>query len=143
MRITKQAGVILIGALIFCHQAFAEIPVGLAVRAIIGEARGESYAGKLAVAEALRNRLELERYRKDPFDGVYGFTARIREKVDPQVYRDAEKAWKASKRSNTVGEAIVWGNAADVKKFKRQRWFKNMRLVKKVGRHYFFEEKKS
>lgn len=119
----------------------AEIPDAQAVRAILGEARGEGYEGMLAVAEAIRNRAKQPYYKARVFHGVYGLDATISDRVSPDTVETAKRAWRASQTSKTVGEAYVWGNAADVEKFKRQKWFKNMRLVRKIGGHYFFEEK--
>lgn len=116
-----------------CRSAFAEIPSSLAVRAIIGEASGEGYQGMLAVAEAIRNRGHLK--------GVYGLEAAHISKEGPEVWKAAKRAWAASERSNTVHGASVWGNAADVKKFKKASWFRNCKQTAKIGSHYFFKEK--
>lgn len=109
------------------------VPDALAIRAIIGEASGEGYRGMLAVAEGIRNRGHL--------NGVYGLKARHIRKEAPKVWRAAEKAWKASSRSNLTGGATVWGNKKDVSKFKKTTWFRRYRQTAKIGNHYFFAEK--
>lgn len=112
----------------------ASIPDSKAIAAIIGEAEGESLQGKIAVAEVIRNRGSLK--------GVNGVTApRVVQKLySAQTLADATRAWELSKTSNLTGGAMGWGNAADIRKFKTQRWFKKCRVVKQIGNHYFWKE---
>lgn len=105
-----------------------------AVMAIIGEAEGEPLQGKIAVAEVIRNR--------DSLKGIYGVSAPrvIKHQYSAQTFADATTAWEISKTSNLTGGAMGWGNAADIRKFKTQRWFKKCRVVKQIGNHYFWKE---
>lgn len=76
-----------------------------AVRAILGEAAGEPYAAKLAVACAIRNRGKL--------DGVYG--ARVTDawiSAQPAATRrDADKAWRESAHLHGTGGDVSEGCA--------------------------------
>jgi spore germination cell wall hydrolase CwlJ-like protein len=112
----------------------SSIPDSKAIAAIIGEAEGESLQGKIAVAEVIRNRGSLK--------GIYGVSApRVLKKLySAQTLADATRAWELSKTSNLTGGAMGWGNAADIRKFKTQRWFKKCRVVKQIGNHYFWKE---
>lgn len=97
----------------------------LAVRAIMGEARGETYRGKLAVAEAIRNRGKLS--------GVYGLHAKFKE--PKSVWDDARKAWTESKKSNIVNGAQFWESVD----FKKPYWSRNMKQTAKIGKHVFYK----
>lgn len=103
-----------------------------AVRAIMGEARGESYLGKVAIAEAVRARGTLK--------GVYGFKAKFSE--PDRVWDEARRAWEESKKTNLTKGATVWGNKSDVAIFKKTRWFKSYELTAQIGGHYFFRLKR-
>ena len=101
------------------------------VQAVMGEARGEPYLGKVAIAEALRNRGTL--------NGVYGFKARFQE--PERVWGDARRAWREGEQSNLTHGATVWGNRSDVEKFRLERWFLAYEQTAKIGGHYFFRRK--
>src|SRR3990167_2373542 len=83
----KSLAAALVIGLLWLSSAEAAVPEAEAVHAIMGEARGESYAGKLALAEAIRNRGHL--------GGVYGVNVPmaklVREK--PKTWDDARRAW--------------------------------------------------
>lgn len=77
-----------------------------AIRAIMGEARGEGYYGMLLVAVALRNRGTLQ--------GVYGYKAKF---TEPQwVWDLAKKAWAESKY-NRLHKGTHWGSKIIDKKW--------------------------
>lgn len=119
-----------------CPAAVQHITDRQAVMAIIGEAEGETLEGKVAVAEVIRHRGSLK--------GVYGYKAPrvVKHQYSTQTLADATRAWELSKTSNLTGGAMGWGNAADIRKFKTQRWFKKCRVVKQIGNHYFWKELK-
>lgn len=108
----------------------------LAVSALIGEAEGESYLAKLATAECLRNRLE----KYGDFRGVYGLKSPRIHKASKAVRAECLKAWNESAHTNLVKGASVWGNAGDVEKFKKMKWFRNCVFVAQYGGHRFFRE---
>lgn len=120
-----------LGVASFAPRASAEIDSTLAVRAILGEARGEGFEGMLAVACALRNRGHLK--------GVYGLKAPIKEKLSPEVRKAAAKAWKDSRRRDVTHGATHWHN---LRREGSVYWTrsKKMKLTAIIGRHYFFEE---
>lgn len=99
-----------------------------AVNAIIGEAAGEPFIGQVSVGEVIRRRGSLR--------GVYGATAkRTHTKIEIAT---ARRAWAASEASCYVPGAMGWGNAADIKKFQKTKWFKNCKIVKQIAHHYFW-----
>jgi hypothetical protein len=108
----------------------------MAILAIIGEAEGETFRGKVAVAETIRERGSLA--------GVYGLTAPrvLARKYSQKTYEEARKAWKVSKSTNISKGADGWGNSKDLKKFKKENWFKkNCVVVAKIGNHFFWKNK--
>lgn len=126
-------GVFLMVCFLIQAPAFA-ITEDQAARAIMGEARGEPYLGKIALAEALRNRNTL--------DGVYGYNARFSAKSS--VWRDARDAWHDSSFTNLVKGANHWFSEADKEKLdkKQPRWYRRLVFVKQIHGHYFYREVK-
>lgn len=116
------------------QSAKAEIPADLAIKAIVGEAEGENFIGKVAIGEAIRNRRTLK--------GVYGLNSKRLGLASPSVWKDAEKAWLESVGSNLTKGADVWGSKADVRIFKRQAWFKSYEHTVTIGNHLFFRRVK-
>jgi hypothetical protein len=97
----------------------ADIERSRAVSAIIGEAEGESYNGKLAVACAIRNRGSLR--------GVYGEKAHrvIKNLYSAKIKSDSERAWDESESASAcqfIDGADHWEGTA----FKTPYWAKNM-----------------
>ena len=106
-----------------------------AILAIIGEAEGENYLGKVIIGEIIRRRGSLK--------GVYGANSRrVKQHLYSQAtYDECKKAWKESARTNYSEHADGWGNAADLVVFRRSAWFKKCYIVKQVGSHYLWKEK--
>lgn len=94
----------------------------------LGEARGEGVKGMTAIVQAIQNRKSLS--------GVYGCSADLKS-VTPAERALARKALRASSGKDITAGADHWGNASDVKAFKRSAWFKNCRQTVKIGNHYF------
>ena len=107
----------------------APITEAQAVRAIIGEAAGEPYAGKLALAGALRNRATLK--------GVYGFSAKVLPPHTDKTVRDAQRAWACSLTNDTSLGATHW----ESKDFKVPYWAKSMTVTTNIGKHVFYTHK--
>ena len=105
-----------------------------AIKAVMGEARGESLAGKTAVAECLRRRGNLH--------GVYGanISQTILNREKPSVWRDAAAAWRVSETSNLVPWCKYWFSDADLIKLnkKRPRWFRQLHFIRKIGNQSFY-----
>ena len=101
------------------------------VRAIIGEASGEGYNGMLAIASALRRRGSLR--------GVYGIKAKHIESEPGSTWVKARKAWKEGKHKDITNGANGWGSKEDVKKFKKQKWWKKATVTKTIGNHVFYK----
>lgn len=104
-----------------------------AVRAILGEASGEGYRGMLAVACAIRNRKTLK--------GVYGVHAKHVDQQSKKVWQQAKQAWKESQHNDITKGASGWGNKEDLKKFKKEKWWKNATVTTQIGNHYFYKTK--
>lgn len=96
------------------------------VRAIVGEAAGQPYAVKLAVACAIRNRCVPH---GPGLRGVYGLNAAHNATEPAKVWQEAARAWAESARRDVTGGADHFGNASDV----RKGTFSGMRLVAVVG----------
>jgi len=104
------------------------IPEDLAVKCIMGEARGESYEGKVAIAAALRNRGTTK--------GVYGCKAVFTE--PDWVWEDARKAWLESAVNDAVNGADHWGSTI-VDKAWIAKMDKSMKKTVVVGNHAFYK----
>lgn len=113
-----------------------------AVRAILGESEGESITGMIALGEVIRKRGSMR--------GIYGYNAvkyvngrymRGSRAISPTLAKQALKAWKTSANTNYALNAQGWGNANDLKVFKRQKWFSRCIIVTKIGSHYFWRAK--
>ena len=112
-----------------------------AVKAIIGEAEGEPYQGKVALAYALINRGTLK--------GVYGHNAVIQSKdgrlyrkngrlISEKVQRDALKAWhyaKANPSKDITLGADHWEGTA----FKKPYWANGMTETITIGNQRFYK----
>jgi hypothetical protein len=116
-----------------------------AIIVVIGEAESESQTGRIAVAEVTRKRGSLK--------GIYGANAIIVKdghyyrktkkglrKIDDATVTLSKAAWFDSRHTNYSKDADGWGNANDIKIFKRQAWFKNCIIVAHIGNHYFWKK---
>ena len=107
---------------------------GKEVDVIIGEAEGEPYMGKLAVACAIRNRGTLV--------GVYGQNARrVKDKLySRQVLIDSTLAWEESKypaKCEFISGAQHWQSQEDLAK--HPSWVTNCDQKTIIGGHTFFK----
>jgi spore germination cell wall hydrolase CwlJ-like protein len=96
------------------------------IRAIVGEAAGQSYREKLAIAGALRNRGTLA--------GVYGFRAQHVAHEPRSVWNDARRAWEGSQRVDLSAGATFWEGDG----FKKPKWATSMRETAHVGHTVFY-----
>ncbi len=111
------------------RQANRPISDDVAIRAILGEARGEGDRGMYAVACAIRNRGHL--------GGVYGAKAKMGD-LTPELWQKASKAWFTSFEGEDVtGGATHW---EAVQTFGKPYWAKSMRQTVKIGAHTFYAE---
>lgn len=104
----------------------------LVALAIIGEAEGESYQGKLAVAYAIINRGNLQ--------GVYGLNApRVKgRKYSDKTYKEALKAYKQALNNpskDITHGATHWEGTA----FKTPYWAKSMTETVTIGKQRFYK----
>lgn len=111
------------------HLATAQVDSSTAIKAIMGEARGEGFRGMVAVGCAIRNR--------GHFRGVYG----LRDKKiynEPQwVWDLAKKAWEESAKKDIVDKASHWESVD----FKKPYWADSMIVTVKIGKHIFYKPK--
>jgi N-acetylmuramoyl-L-alanine amidase len=119
----------------------------LAALTIYLEARGESFAGKMAVAAVIRNRMN----HKYHSDGTVKGTVLRAKQFEPWIGRNPEKvgfdptnrkmqesllAWKLVQDGrNVVDGAVLFYNPQLVK---TPRWAQVNRKVAKIGGHEFF-----
>ena len=108
-----------------CRPAEAfEIPDSLAIRAILGESRGEGYRGMYAIACAIRNRGSLK--------GVYGLTAKM-EPISGALYQKASKAWHESEDGPDITNgAKHWDGSA----FPKPHWAGTVLAI--IGNQVFY-----
>lgn len=106
------------------------------IKALIGEAGGQSYEELYAHACALRNRGTLK--------GVYGLYSKQVSKASAETWQKASRAWHESEHGYdpTLG-ATHWLSEYDLKHCKPERlaWAKSMDRTAKVGQTNFFREK--
>ena len=127
----------------------------LAIVTIYQEAQGEDYAGKLAVAEVIRNRMNKQYASDGTVAGTVlrplqfsGWNAkdpgRVRNaKIDDtdQIVQDCVKAWEAALAgSNTVHGAVLYYNPDPRLVPVTPEWAKphSAQEVARVGHHVFF-----
>lgn len=111
------------------HADAAQIKDEEAIRAVLGEARGEGYRGMYAVACAIRNRGHLK--------GVYGLRASMPD-LTPDLWQKASKAWFSSLSGPDVTNgATHWEN---VRAFGRPYWASDKTTT--IGNHVFYSEVK-
>ena len=103
------------------------IPDRLAVRAIYGEACGESYAAKVAIGAAIRNRGNLR--------GVYGLNSRLLNHVDRRMMTDCRAAWADSAKHDPTGGASYWESSD----FKAPYWAAQMHRTVQIGKTIFYK----
>lgn len=109
--------------------AQAAINDQMAIRAILGEARGEGFQGMYAVACAIRNRGHLA--------GVYGKDA-VMLHLTEKVRQEARKAWISSGSGIDITRgATHWEN---VEAFGTPVWARNMKKIIKINHHTFFKD---
>jgi len=129
--------------------SFLVQPDALAIITIWQEARGESYEGKLGVAEVIRNRMN----RNYTSDGTVAGTVlrpwqfsgfntddpnRVKSfKIDDSdpVVIDCIRAWHESKNTNRTNGAVLYCN---LKIIDRPSWAIARNKVAEIGHHTFF-----
>ena len=100
----------------------------MAIKAILGEARGEGFMGMYAIACAIRNRGSLK--------GVFGLVATM-EPIDAKLSDLATKAWFNS----ATGPDVTFGAQFwEGTKFKKPYWSKNMEKTATIGHNDFYRE---
>lgn len=116
------------------------------IKAIIGEASNQGSEGMYAIACALKNRTKDSYYKHNILQGVYGANAAhiASDMRDEEVYTNAEAAYLTAFKNggeDVTKGAIIWGNNADLGKFRQQSWFKNVVPTARIGAHTFFRNK--
>lgn len=116
---------------------FSQNDIRLMANAVHGEARGEPYIGKVAVAAVILNRVESSLFPNSPSEVIFepgAFTA----VADGQIWltpndealkavRDAVNGWDPS------GGALYYYNPAKT----TNAWIYNRPVIKRIGKHVF------
>src|SRR5262245_5781594 len=114
---------------------------------IFQEARGEPFAGKIAVANVIRNRMRSSgKTAAEVVLKPYAFSgwmtvdpnripSSIIDDTDP-VVKECADAWISSESQNLVANATLYANIESVK----PSWLSAANEVVKIGHHTFFEE---
>lgn len=106
-------------------------------RAVHGEARGESYTGKVAVAAVILNRLESNSFPNSVKGVIFeplAFTA----VADGQIYLEPDStAIKAAREavngSDPTGNALYYWNPSKA----TSKWIWSRPIIKRIGNHVF------
>ena len=102
-----------------------------AVRAIVGEASGQSYQDKLAVAGAIRN-------GQGKF-ALIGLRNRVMIDRQPKrVFADARRAWSES----ATNDASLGATHFEANRFGRPWWSSNMVVTVRTASFTFYKERK-
>lgn len=136
-------------------QVYAIKPDALAIATIWQEARGESYIGKLAVAQVIRNRMA----RKYSSDGtVFGTVLRPYQfsgwnteasnrieatslDTEDPVYMECRQAWINSHPSIMVGFPAVLYHAKTMREYPQWASAPSVVKVAEIGNHIFYDER--
>lgn len=127
----------------------------LAVITIMQEAAGEPYVGKVAVAEVIRNRMQLKYASDGTVSGTVlrakqfsgwntsdpGRIRNVRADDDDEVVRECMRAWEEAKHgSDTVKGAVLYYNPDPRLVPVTPDWAKphSAKQVAEVGHHVFF-----
>lgn len=105
-----------------------------AIKAVIGEAEGESQEGKKAVACAIHYRGTLK--------GVYGLTAKrvLNHKYSELTYRNAKQAVEASNDEEYCEGLVKGAQYWEGISFPTPSWAKNMTLTTIIGNQRFYRK---
>lgn len=135
----------------FCYAISASDRHCLVV-AVYKEARGESYKGKLGVAEVIRNRVGRSDFKpsicgvvkqRGQFPWYNGYRSlqikpgQLKQHQDKLAYVEANKAVLEALR----GSAVVRGSLYFVHRrvVKKQQWLKKKKFVVMIGPHRFYK----
>lgn len=125
---------IALGIMCLCAGCVSAYTVQEEIKAVIGEAEGETLEGKTAIACAIHNRGSLH--------GVYGLHAPrvIHHKYNHKTYSDAVEAVEMSDDQeycqSLIGNATYWEGT----RFPLPYWAKEMTVTSVIGNQKFFED---
>lgn len=131
-------------------------PDSLAVATIWQEAAGEPYAGKLAVAAVIRNRMkrryngdgtvegtvladyQFSGWNADPRDTLRERSMRLDD--DDPVVQECLRAWKESESSDPTHGAVLYYAPRGVSKTPHWVSHPSVRLASMIGNHKFYRD---
>ncbi|MFZ7102188.1 MAG: cell wall hydrolase [Peptococcaceae bacterium] len=116
---------------------FSQQDLDLMAKAVYGEARGENYAGKVAIAAVIINRLESSEF-PNTVEGVifepWAFTAvhdgQFYLNPDTTAYRAVRDAVNGS---DPTGDALYYWNPVTA----TNKWVWSRPIIKSIGKHVF------
>lgn len=130
---------------LICKPAFSAEPI-MPIQTILGEARGESFEGQIAVAEVIRNRANNPSWWGNNPDSVclkkfqFSFwndkklARKTLSKISGEVYQVASRAWFESENSNLTKGATHYCRY-DSYPF----WRSKLKFICRIGDHLFFK----
>ena len=112
------------------------------INAIIGEAEGEPFKGKLGVACAIINRVGTHGSFDKAMRGVYGEKAKrvVNRLYSQKTYKEAERAYTEALDVGTcdfIGGASFWEGTS----FRTPYWAKDMIVTATIGNQRFYRSK--
>ena len=116
-----------------------EPQVPIEVRMLVGEAENQGLDGMRAVASAFRNLSKLIG-RKNALSVAYGAKRKFKKMPPAWVWKQAEKAWSDSAKTDYAKGANHWGTDSDVEKWRTEDWFPNAKFMGKIGDHNLYKE---
>lgn len=105
-----------------------EIPEDVAIRVIIGESSDQGLHGMICVGEVLR--------RRGSTNGFYGLRSKHIDNQPVWVWKMAHEAWHQSAYTNYTNNATHFESSD----FPKPAWAKNMKLVYRWKKHYFYRK---
>ena len=122
-----------------------------AIITIRGEADGEPFAGKVAVARVIRNRMQFRYQSNGTVAGTVLAPLQFstwnatsppradwaRAQLEDPLTAEAVRAWQASEKDEEVKDAVLYHNPAVAP---NPQWKASARFIKTIGRHDFYAD---
>jgi N-acetylmuramoyl-L-alanine amidase len=134
--------------------AYSKSEIDCLTVAVYKEARGESFKGKIAVAEVIRNRKNHRTLFPKTFCGVIKqrgqfpwYTGPRSLQINPGQLKQHQDKRSYAESNKAVAEALNGSNVTHGSLYfvhrrvvKKQRWLKKMKFQVRIGQHLYFKE---